>query len=132
MAYGKIASIGEVILGNNVTMTNKTVLMTDSNIIMLCGDMTLTGNHSASDILFTLPNSDMFPIRTLSILGVCQQTGGSRLTRVFFIDMQGNFRCNIPVDGIYYLDGFMWHNNSKYYSSTIGNTSGFTSPLTAR
>lgn len=132
MAYGNISAIGKCTLGTNVTMPNNVALMDDNNIIMLCDDMTLTGNHSASDILLTLPDPAMFPSVPLKLLGLCQQTGGGHLTRVFFIDTQGNLRCNIPVNGIYYLNGFMWHNNGRYYSQNIGNIGGFTKPLSAR
>lgn len=132
MAYGNIAAIGKCTLGTNVSMTSDVAIMNDSNIVMLCGDMTLTGTHTASDVLFTLPDSAMFPSTTLTMLGVFQPTSGSRTTRVFQVDTSGQFTCTNPTAGTYYLNGFMWHNNSKYYSSAIGNIGGYTSPLSAR
>lgn len=127
-----MVAIGEVTLGTNVTMTSKVAVMDRSNIVMLCGDMTLTGTHSATDVLFTLPDSSMFPSQTLTLLGVYQPTSGSRTTRVFQVDTDGHFRCTNPAAGTYYLDGFMWHNNSKFYSDNLKNISGFTKPLNVR
>lgn len=131
MAYGNISAIGKCTLGTNVTMSNNVALMDDNNIIMLCDDMVLTGTHNANDILFTLPDSSMFPSQDIYLLGIYQPTSGTKQTRVFLVDTNGNFKCTNPAAGTYYLNGYLWHNNGKYYSNKV-NASSQTSPLNLR
>lgn len=132
MAYGNISAIGKLTLGTNVSMSNNIALMDDNNIVMLCDDIVLSGTHSASDTLLTLPDSSMFPTSDITLLVCCLPTSGSRTTRVLIVDSSGNIKCTNPSAGTYYLRGYMWHNNGRYYSSSIGNIGGFTSPLDAR
>lgn len=131
MAYGNISAIGKCTLGTNVTMTNNVALMNDNNIIMLCDDMILTDTHSATDALLTLPDSSMFPNETLTLLTVFKPTSGNRTTRVMLVNTDGTITCTNPAAGTYYLNGFMWHNNNRYYSQALGNISGFTRPWNA-
>lgn len=132
MAYGNISAIGKCTLGTNVTMANNIALMDDNNIIMLCDDMALTGTHTATDALLTLPDSSMFPLQKIPLLVCFLETNGTSITtKVLYVQTNGTITCNIPAAGTYYLNGYMWHNNGRYYSNKV-NASSQTSPLNLR
>lgn len=127
MAYTRIAAIGECT--TSLTMTNKTILMTVDNIVCICGD--IQGTVAANGVLFTLPDSSMYPEQDILLI-VMGLSGGTYSQRRIRVKPNGDVVSDSAATNMtFFTNGFMFHVNSKFYNSTLGNNdeSIMTSPL---
>ena len=133
MAYGRLAAIGEGT--TTFTMANKSVIMTEDNIVCICSDI----EHvviSANDVIFELPDSAMFPANPITLIVFSKIEQNDTLERMrLIIGTDGKIRCNVALSlaHTFFTNGLMFHVNDKYYNSTIGNAASIpSSPLDAR
>lgn len=135
MAYTTIAAIGECTLNSNVRISNDVALMTDDNIIHFCGEIKNTAVSRNTRIL-TLPSS--FPRMERRTIGLCCIEHPSSTpqyeTGYFIINTANQVYTgqDIASTDVVHLDQLQFSMNGKFYSTSIGNTTGFTSPLSAR
>lgn len=134
MAYNFVAYIGEVTTSH--TMTNKTIIMTPDNICMLLSDIKPASNISAGGTVFTLPDPILYPKEEISIVVPAYSSSNptTNYYRILNIQPNGTVTVRTSTSTAYTLktNGLTWHINDKFYSNTIGNTSGFTRPYNAR
>ena len=134
MAYGRLAYIGEGT--TSYTMDNKTALMTDDNIVMICGDVS-GAVVPANGVIYTLPDSSMFPSKLRKVVvSIYDETTQSNTSRILKINTNGQISVYSATTNptTFYLSSLIFHVNRKFYNSTIGNNdmSKMTSPINAR
>ena len=135
MTYNYLGAIGECTLASGVTISNQTALMTVDNIIHFCGDISNSTISSGAQVL-TLPSS--FPrssTRKVCLCTIEHPSATPRYTTGYFVLSTNNILYTaqaIASTDIVHLNELQFNLNEQFYSATIGNTTGFTSPLDAR
>ena len=131
MAYGHIAYVGE---GTTAfTMTNKTVIMTIDNIVLICGNIKNV-ICNAGDTLFTLPDASLFPADTI-LIPVYTVNEGTNAKAVYSLQINTDGTITSPSASAalrtYFTNGLAFSVNDRYYSAAIGNNdmSQMTYPL---
>lgn len=136
MAYGNIASVGKITVESNYTISNATVLKDENNIVMLCGNITVTNATTGRQKLMTLPHSSMYPNETIRFLAPYLSSGGTGGYMAIIVETTGEiyYTANVGANSTIFLNGAIFHVNSKYYNDTIGNNnqSLFTRPMYVR
>lgn len=129
MPYRVIAAVGEMTLADTAAMTNKANVMTLDNVVMLCGDCTLT-NYTAGAAFATLSEESIFPEEAVTV-PVCVTSDGQ--TRLTFLAVGIDGTLSLPFDyasATVHLNGICFNSNSKYYTPEIGNIfNNGTSPI---
>ena len=135
MAYNNIAAIGTCSVNTGITIDNPVALMTIDNIIHILGEITNSSITSGTRVL-TLPTS--FPTMERRTVGTCvieHDSGTPKYEIGFFVINTANQIYTaqaIASTDVVHLDQLQFSMNGKFYSSKIGNISGFTSPLNTR
>lgn len=134
MAYNVIAAIANVsVTSTHAHMDNNTVIMTMDNVVHLTGDIQIDNGYALGEDIFTLPET-MRP-RNMVYLPVTYTTstsaGASATNHTIRIRPDGRVFVPQAVTSTryYHTNGLMFNVNDAYYSQSIGNTGGFTSPL---
>ena len=132
MAYGKIAAIGKVNMYRG-SSSNQTVIQTDNNIIMLCGDVSGITCPSNGRII-DLPATITYPDSTVHF--PCAYLEGSTYNvGVFYINTNGRiYSRNALNNATVFFNTTTFNFNSVFYSDAIGNNdeSTMTSPISWR
>lgn len=132
MAYGLIASIGEMIAADGVTFDNGNpcAFMDLNNVIYFCDDITVNGIQTGVTIL-TLPDETMFP-NIETVIHVPTETVSGNMSMSFLtVDTSGHIKILGNPATTYHLAGYSFHINGRYYNPEIGNIyNNGSSPLT--
>lgn len=130
MSYTVIGGIGEMLLEDVASMSNKANVMTLNNVVLLCGDCTLAA-YTANSVFATLSEEDLYPGTEVRV-PVCVTSEGE--TRLTFLTVGTEGALSLPFDyasAVVHLNGICFNVNSKYYTPEIGNIfNNGTSPLT--
>lgn len=130
MPYTVIGGIGELNLSEGAAMSNAANVMTLNNVVLLCGDCTLT-SYTANGVFATLSKEDLYPGTEIRV-PVCVTSDG--VTRLTFLTVGTEGTLSLPFDytsAVVHLNGICFNVNSKYYTPEIGNIyNDGTSPLT--
>ena len=132
MPYTTIGSIGEMTLGEGVSMGNKMAMLTRNNIVCFGDDATLM-NYTAGQTLATLPDTLFRPLVTVLVPVCLTPSNGIPSYAVMTVTTEGTISINENVDsGTLHLAGVCFTVNSRYYTPQIGNIyNNGTSPLSA-
>lgn len=130
MPYTVIGGIGELNLSEGAAMSNAANVMTLNNVVLLCGDCTLT-SYTANGVFATLSEEDLYPGTEIRV-PVCVTADGE--TRLTYLTIGTEGQLSLPFDyasAVVHLNGICFNVNSKYYTPEIGNIfNNGTSPLT--